>query len=239
MHYVMSDIHGDYEKYIEMLEGIDFSEEDSLFVLGDIIDRGPHGIKILQDMMMCSYIYPILGNHEYMALQVLPWLMEDSEEMDGGKLKELMFWRGEGGETTIAEFHALDREEQDSILDYMSNFRSFIELECDGEEFVLVHAGLDGFSVNRSLETYDLEELIFNAPSYECVYYPDKYLVTGHTVTRIIHGDMEQKEDSCVNLFDFKDEVYMDNNHIAIDCACGYGGSLAAVCLETKEIFYV
>ena len=49
--YVMSDMHGLYDRYLKMLELIRFSEEDELYILGDMIDRGPDGIPILLDMM--------------------------------------------------------------------------------------------------------------------------------------------------------------------------------------------
>lgn len=51
MTYVMSDIHGEYEKYLQMLQLIKFSDEDELFVLGDVLDRGPEPIKLIMDMM--------------------------------------------------------------------------------------------------------------------------------------------------------------------------------------------
>ena len=38
MQHVISDIHGCYEKYIQLLEHIKFTEKDTLYVLGDIID---------------------------------------------------------------------------------------------------------------------------------------------------------------------------------------------------------
>ena len=60
--YVISDVHGNYEGYMKILEMINFSEEDTLYVNGDVIDRGNGGIKILQHMMMQPNIYPILGN---------------------------------------------------------------------------------------------------------------------------------------------------------------------------------
>lgn len=49
--YVISDIHGCYDAYKEMLEKIQFSENDMLYVLGDVLDRGPHPIRIIQDLM--------------------------------------------------------------------------------------------------------------------------------------------------------------------------------------------
>ena len=41
MTYIMSDIHGEYTKYITMPETIDFRETDNLYVLGDVVDRRP------------------------------------------------------------------------------------------------------------------------------------------------------------------------------------------------------
>ena len=69
MHYVMSDLHGCYEEYLELLRKIRFSDEDVLYVLGDVIDRGPETVTLLQDMMMRSNVIPLIGNHEYIYKQ--------------------------------------------------------------------------------------------------------------------------------------------------------------------------
>lgn len=45
MIYAMSDIHGCYEKYRDMLETIKFAADDTLYVLGDVLDRGRTGSK--------------------------------------------------------------------------------------------------------------------------------------------------------------------------------------------------
>ena len=45
MIYVLGDIHGCYDKYEEMLKRIRFSDDDTLFVLGDVVDRGPEPVK--------------------------------------------------------------------------------------------------------------------------------------------------------------------------------------------------
>lgn len=45
--YVMSDIHGCYAEFIEMLQKINFGDDDELYVLGDIFDRGPQPLKVL------------------------------------------------------------------------------------------------------------------------------------------------------------------------------------------------
>ena len=38
--YVISDIHGEYDKFMELLDKIKLKETDTLYVLGDILDRG-------------------------------------------------------------------------------------------------------------------------------------------------------------------------------------------------------
>ena len=81
MTYVMSDIHGDYERYMKMLEAINLDEDrDTLYVLGDVIDFGDAGMKILDDMSSRPNVYPIIGEHEYTALPLLRRLCGDAEE---------------------------------------------------------------------------------------------------------------------------------------------------------------
>ena len=46
-HYVMSDLHGEADRFHAMLKKIRFSEDDTMVLLGDVIDRGPDGIALL------------------------------------------------------------------------------------------------------------------------------------------------------------------------------------------------
>ena len=68
-HYVVADIHGEADRFHAMLEKIQFSDEDTLYIIGDVIDRGPDGIKLLQEIMNTPNMVMLLGNHEYMMLQ--------------------------------------------------------------------------------------------------------------------------------------------------------------------------
>ena len=54
MIYAMSDLHGCYELYRAMLEKIRFGNDDTLYVLGDCVDRGPEGIRIVRDLAQLS-----------------------------------------------------------------------------------------------------------------------------------------------------------------------------------------
>lgn len=242
--YVISDVHGDYEKYKAMLERIAFSDDDTLYVLGDVIDRGKGGIKILQDMMLRPNVIPILGNHEYMAAKVLPWLMtevtEDSvDDIDEDTMRGLTEWMNVGGEVTIAEFSKLDKEEKLDVLDYLSDFELYGEVETHRQSFVLVHGGLMNFSEERPLWDYDVSELIFKIPDLHRKYFADKYLVFGHVPTRVLYASEEGMLVEELKSAQYRDEIYFKNLLIGIDCGCGYDGKLGCLCLDTLECYYV
>lgn len=73
MIYCISDIHGDYARYKAMLEHIGFSDTDTLYVIGDVIDRHPAGVDILLDIMDRPNVKMLLGNHEQMCVDDLHW----------------------------------------------------------------------------------------------------------------------------------------------------------------------
>ena len=112
--YVMSDLHGNYEGFMSILEQIHFSEADELYVDGDIVDRGRGGIKILQYMMMQPNIYPIIGNHEYALMQVLDFVTQEITEdaiskIDEKTLKNIIEYQNIGGQITLDEFYKLSK----------------------------------------------------------------------------------------------------------------------------------
>lgn len=71
MHWAISDIHGCYEEYRALLEKIHFSSQDTLYFLGDAVDRGPEPMKVVLDLAARKNVVPLLGNHDLLAWQVL------------------------------------------------------------------------------------------------------------------------------------------------------------------------
>ena len=51
MTYVLSDIHGNLRRFESIMAQINLQPDDTLYVLGDVIDRYPDGIKILRRIM--------------------------------------------------------------------------------------------------------------------------------------------------------------------------------------------
>ena len=71
MVYVMGDIHGNLRRFESVMNQIQLAPEDTLYVLGDVIDRHPHGLLILRRFMKMGNVKMILGNHEYMMLNAI------------------------------------------------------------------------------------------------------------------------------------------------------------------------
>ena len=234
MTYVMSDIHGDYERYMKMLEAINLDEDkDTLYILGDVIDFGEGSMKILDDMSSRPNVYPLIGEHEYTALPLLTRLCGDAEEsavavaaLGKEALAAFAAWGKNGGEATAREFFALSPDDRAWLVDYLGEFAPYEEAEVGGKTYLLVHAGLQNFSKSRDMDDYDIEELISESPDYEKVYFEDKILVTGHKPTVEINPG-------------YKGKIFTLNGHIAIDCGAAYGLPLGCLRLDDRKEFYV
>ena len=226
MRYVMSDIHGCYEEYRELLEKINFSDVDELYVLGDAMDRGPEPIKVMQDLMCRPNVFYILGNHDAIFLSIIKALAAESTGKEA--LSAYRAWMQDGGEPTVAQFLRLPLQGQADILEFLESAAAYEMLEENECLYILVHAGLENFSPSKELDEYDSVDFLVERADYGKRYYPSEriFLVTGHTPTPLIREDK-------------KPLVYCGNGHIAIDCGCVFGGQLAAYCIETGEVTYV
>ncbi len=119
----------------------------------------------------------------------------------------------------------LSQEERQDILEYLREMELYAEVKAGGRRFVLTHAAPEHFDPAKPLDAYELQELLFGRPDPETVYYPDKYLVFGHTPTRLLWG---------------QDKIFRKGTMIDIDCGCVFkGGRLGCLCLDTREEFYV
>ena len=228
MHYVIADVHGCYDKYCAMLEKIGFGEDDILYFLGDAIDRGPDGIKVLLDLMTRKNVVPFLGNHEDMFYRVIRSIGREltlDEKIDvEGTMEGWVNY--EGGDSTWADYCALPEETKQALLAWLETFKIYEELELNGRRFLLAHAGLGRYSEGKTPEDCTAEEMIWERMDYDKVYLPNVFLVTGHTPTDRIDPA-------------FAGQIIKKNNHIAIDCGAVFGGTLSCICLETLEEFYV
>ena len=69
--YVLSDIHGRLATFDRMLEQLAFGDDDQLFVLGDMVDRGSDPVGVLRHIRALPNARVLRGNHEELMLDAL------------------------------------------------------------------------------------------------------------------------------------------------------------------------
>lgn len=124
MVYAVSDIYGCYDKYIDLLNEISFGPNDTLYVLGDVIDRGPDGFKILLDIAQRPNVVNLMGNHEAMVMDALPRVLS-AIQPDGGlelfkeDTEAVERWFYNGGELSLADFLWLNKDQMQTVWSYL------------------------------------------------------------------------------------------------------------------------
>ena len=230
--YVVSDIHGELELFEELLGKIALKDSDTLYILGDVVDRGPHPVKVLQKLMSMPNAVCLAGNHELMALECLDFLCTDiteetADSVDGRMIRNLAGWQVNGSASTIKEFRRLSPEERHELMEYMRDFLIYEEVSAGGQDWLLVHSGPANFSPEKDIEDYSLKELVWDRADLGKKCWDGVLVVNGHTPTQSIEENPRPGY------------IYRVNGHVMIDCgACFPGGRLAALCLDTGEEFY-
>lgn len=199
MTYAMSDLHGEYDKYKEMLELIDFSDKDTMYINGDICDRGGESAKIYLDIMSRDNIFVIKGNHEVMAEEHLEYLLKEHHENGINILelfseRDLWLWFENGGDTTVISLFDESEENRLRILDFIKTLPYYRTVDVDGMHYVMVHGGLGDYQEGTKLEDIAPIDIVWSQPEFNGYYSEDDstYLIVGHTPTFLLR-EIEQK----------------------------------------------
>jgi serine/threonine protein phosphatase 1 len=202
---------------MRLLKTIEFNEGDTLYLLGDIIDRGENSLKCLEISRLIPNIICLMGNHEKMLVDY--FIKNDNE------------WLKHGGRETIQQVvkkhgkaKAVDYWYQ--LLQWLQGLPALIEISVSGTLYSLSHAG---FNSSQSLDSQTTNDFLENRENfYYCPALKERHWVFGHTPTALLRNS----SDCSV----WKDPVYADKTNI--DCGCVYGGALAALRLDDGKIFY-
>lgn len=140
MTYVMSDIHGNMRRFNSIMEQINLQPEDTLYILGDVIDRHPDGIRILRRIMDKPNIKMLLGNHEYMMLRAIGRPFDTYEKMDDVLIEDqLELWYQNGGYVTHKHWKRLRKDLREGIIQYLHSLPLNYDIELNGYHYKLVH----------------------------------------------------------------------------------------------------
>ena len=236
MIYTVSDLHGCYDKYQKLLETLNLGENDTLYVLGDVIDRGQKGFHMMLDIASRPNVVCLMGNHEAMAKDALPAILGSLEGnsyfLNHRDRENVSLWFRNGGETSLQDFLRLDKAQRDTVWKQLLSLPLYREVEVGNRKFVLVHGGLEHFSPSRPLEEYEPDEILWCRPEPDTVYFPDRCVVLGHTPTHFLYETMGHPASG--------GKIFRTESFIDIDCGCVYhDGQLGCLCLDTMEEIYI
>ena len=123
--YAFSDLHGEYTLWQKIKEFI--NPDDTIYCLGDCVDRGPDGWKIIKEALDMPNLIYIRGNHDQF---ILDW--------------DIHLWTQNGGAPTIEAALSDSPEERERIKQKLQK-TSLIDtyINTSGKGIVMCHAGFD------------------------------------------------------------------------------------------------
>ena len=203
----IGDIHGCYDKLINLLDKVKPTNKDLLIFLGDYTDRGNNNIDCMQFVMqMINYknVIFLLGNHELLLLEHIIYNMEyiqkitlkDIHKMSVDEFSVLFHkmnssydnfkdYLPNGGNVTLNEV----KSDLALFKDYLwtiANLYIMFEMNINNQHTIFVHAGLNPL---RDLDQQILEDLVWIRWEFFNNYQGKDKIVIGHTPTQNINGN--------------------------------------------------
>lgn len=233
MIYVMSDIHGNKKRFESVLSQINLKSTDRLYILGDVIDRFPDGIELLQRIRQMKNARLLLGNHEYMMLNA--YAEQFGYRYPSFTPREAWgHWNNNHCSDTVRGFEQLSKAEQKDLYEYLLHRKRYLYVTVGGQKYLLVHGSSPrGYTGERRLTYESLTEYVV------WVRCPDSFtpddgsiMIFGHTPTAYY-----QNKDPMT--------IWHGNNIVGIDCGAGFtsknvgvGCRLACLRLDDMKEFY-
>ena len=231
MIYLTSDIHGCFKDFKKMLKYINCGPEDHMYIIGDVVDRGPEPIPLLMYVMDQPNMELLMGNHE----QGFLWNIDkNTSKMTDENVRR--FWLEHGGQETWDQYLLLSDEDKERIRLYLRELPMYKIIGKD----ILVHAGL----FTEGIEYDTLEELMEQQDPFRILWEqkgfygrpmhlkdPEARVFFGHTFSLIIREDLGLPLDST--------EIWKDGNRIGLDCGFAFGGRMVVYCLDDDMAYYL
>lgn len=260
--YVMSDIHGCYDEFQQMLEKIHFSDRDLLICAGDYIDRGTKNYEMMSWISNApKNVIFVRGNHdeEFLTnIRIMKYVCDEAE-LDENSIED--------SRTLYKAVQKFAKQNNNVFFDYYGTIGKLINeklvsfaLLCDWAKIVekmpyfykidinkrtciVVHAGyiesLDHVDTEESYESVEDFYLHARDDAYMCGGVEHGMIIAGHTPT-IKYEEFPYNNGNVYRMYDESlDCIFYD-----IDCGCVMGSvqenaKLACIRLEDEKIYYV
>ena len=227
MTYCISDIHGEYDLFMLLLDKIKYSNSDRLIVCGDFIDKGASSVRLAKTIFNLPNSYCIMGNHEYMFFKFYRSRMH-SAILDF----DAILWHLQ--QYFLKDGNLLDWDTVDMLVD--------LPYYIEENDFICVHAGVPMDECGRLLPLNEVspEEFIHDRRFKDPTLLPkdSKCVLFGHTPTTYIISTpkiLTYPKIGCVqgsrNISDYC-KVYLDTG-------ASMNGVLSCFCVDNCQAFYI
>ena len=91
---VISDIHGHFNHLVQLLRKMEYNGDDILVIVGDLVDKGPESLRVVQYVMdLCRQhpVYVSAGNVDMGRL----WMIEDDSQEEAESFIGFLKWNQE------------------------------------------------------------------------------------------------------------------------------------------------
>lgn len=181
----ISDIHGNLNFFLELLEKINYSENDVLILVGDLIEKGDRSLETLRYIIQLSKereVHIVSGNCDT--------LWEDIKyEIDDENLLRYMIFRKNSILNEMCKELSIEVNENSDIkyikeqigqnFSYELNWLEELPHIIETDDFIFVHAGI----TSENLEEQKVNEVIRRDAFMEEGLVFSKYVIVGHWPT--------------------------------------------------------
>ena len=237
-HIIIGDVHGCNRELQALINQLKLSIHDNLYFIGDLIDKGPDSIGVIQTVYKLSRKYKvklILGNHEEKFLRFLKNKESNVNALQAMKNTEV--------------FEQLDNLASKDEIDMLKN--AYFYYKLPEHNYLLVHAGLPN-DISLSLTDFPKYGKHFEKPFKKL-----RLLTMTRNLNKLgkflsLGEESEgkyfwaEKYDGKYGTIVYGHEAYIGegikkyNNAIGIDTGCVYGGALTALVIEgVNEIYHL
>ena len=226
MRYVISDVHGELRLFLRLLKKIKFSQEDKMYICGDILDKGENPVRLAKYISSFDNIYPIIGNHELSFLKFYRSLIKECGGKNDIAMKKIQKYFGEEGELVDWE-----------LVEWLDRLPEYIE----EDKFICVHAGLPLDENGKILPLSDarVESLVYDRrfKEPELRHESEKCVFFGHTQTDVICSEAKilgYRKNPMKPASDISDfyKIHLDTGSWSL-------GVLGCFCIDTLKTVYV
>lgn len=221
---VTSDIHGYLSYFKNVLKKASFSANDVLFIVGDMIEKGPDSfgtLRYVMELFERGNVIPLIGNVDAYRLKLIYELNEDNASDFYNYILSLRKWVGSSfyEELAVECGYAINSPEdilrsKQAIITHFQNefdFLASLPTVVETQNYVFVHGGLREKKPldNESKGIFELTK--FDAFMNNTPHSFDKYVIVGHWPVSLYNFSIQQ----------LNPIINRDKKIISIDGGCG------------------